>query len=246
MVKKFEEFINEGILSKTLNRSKNGEIRKEDGQKVMTSLGVEIVLHNPDCNYEEIITNLFDGSVDDWGFDFTELDIFSNDEKINIRNGEIPYSQLLNKYLVVAYPTYEDAKENELIDEYEVSKDDYISIINGVTQLLKTTDIEKLPRDARRDKNREYCFLLMSESNVSDYEYEMDDYYRENWIDDLKGIFEDSFSGDDELVFYSYHNYSCAIGVTIYKDSFVNLSKYKDLVKSYLEGTKEEENEEEE
>ena len=40
MIKKFEDYIKEGLWSKGIERSKSGDLRGEQGKKVMTSLGV--------------------------------------------------------------------------------------------------------------------------------------------------------------------------------------------------------------
>ena len=58
MIKKFQEFIEEGFLSKTINRSKSGELRKEDVSPIdaVCNLLSQILCKKFDIPFEKIFT----------------------------------------------------------------------------------------------------------------------------------------------------------------------------------------------
>ena len=143
MVKKFDDYIREGFLSKTYDRYRTGEVRKEDGRKVKTSIGVDIVIKDSSCDYEWFIKEILrgvNGNVDFFvRFDSTKN--FNADEMKNIRNNTAPYDYLVCDNVVAGYPGYEELIENSVTDEDELSEDDYISIIRGISKRLSEVEL---------------------------------------------------------------------------------------------------------
>ena len=251
MVLKFDEYINEGFLSKTYDRYRTGELRKEDGQKVKTVFGIEIVLHNPNYNYDKLIEYMLDApSDDDMGID---IDSLGNYEGINngrqiiagIKKGDDPYRYLIDGHYVASFDSYEDVKDFDIseLDIDVLDEHDYIQIIKSIVEVLKQTDLEK--SNERTSYGSEVCLLLMDESKEWDYECKMNDTTRDFFWDDFKSWFEEKFE-DAELKTWSYNNYGSSIGVSVNYNNLLNYQEMKSEVEEYYKYTVENQEEDDE
>ena len=242
MIKKFNEFIEEGFLSKTINRSKSGELRKEQGRRVKTPTGVEIVLENPDYNYEELMRWILDGE-DGIGVDLDNIGNYPIGDQKDIKKGTCEYSHMINNRIVASFESYEDLIEDgRWFDEGEVTRNDYISVIEGIVNSLKQTELD---RKKGNGYDSETVFLLIDESTVYHYECESNESTLEYYFEDFQSCFEDHFP-DIELEFWSYNNYASNIGMRVDYDNLLIYKDAKEWVQNYFESLKEtyEENEE--
>lgn len=143
MVLKFDDFVNEGFLSKTINRSKSGDLRHEDGKKVMTSLGVEMIVKN-NCDYEWFIKEICDHTdvrFQDFKMMIFHLRDYSPYEQKNIKSGTLDYVHMLPNNLVASFPDYDGLVDNSVTDEDELSEEDYISICKCIVESLQDKNI---------------------------------------------------------------------------------------------------------
>ena len=143
MVLKFDDFVNEGFLSKTINRSKSGDLRHEDGKKVMTSLGVEMIVKN-NCDYEWFIKEICDHTdirLQDLKMLIFHLRDYSTYEQKNIKSGTLDYVHMLPNNLVASFPEYDGLVDNSVFDEDELSEEDYISICKCIVESLQDKNI---------------------------------------------------------------------------------------------------------
>ena len=240
MIKKFEDYIKEGLWSKGIERSKSGDLRGEQGKKVMTSLGVEIVLHNTNYDYEQLIKDIINEHPDDpFGIDFDYIGNFKESQQRALLKDEQTYGKLIDKSTVACFDSYEAlAEDTDAVDD-GLLEDDYINIINGITDALKKINIQKLPRHTQNDSNHsDYAFLLLGEDDVYYYECELNENTLEFYFDDFKNYFQETFPDAGDLIIYSYANYSCGICVQIDYDNLLNYQKMKTFVEDYYKGLK--------
>lgn len=241
MVKKFEEFINEAFLSKTYDRYKNGSIRKEDGAKVKTSLGVTITLHNPNYDYEALIQEMLNSSQDEMrGIDFDTwgnmMNYLKPEYRKAIMDNKDPYTHFVDgKNVVAQFLVYDEVKEWDYYDTDGLDEHDFQEIIRAVVEKLRNVDLQ------RNKETKNISLLLMDETNVYDYVVELDEKGKldEYWFDDLKECMESVYE-DIELQTWSYNNYGSSIGVEINYDNIMKYEDMKNDVKSFFEGLLEE------
>ena len=235
-IKTFEEFISEGLWNKGLNRTKNNEVRKEEGKKVKTSIGTEIFIRNTDCDYEQLIKDILDSPSDEFGPDFEYIgNINKKETKQKIINGEFEDAFMIDKYLYVEFTSYEDMVDNDYLDPDEFSEKDYNSIINGIAEAFKNKEFERKKDNSYSSK---YVFLLINESDISYYESELSEDVLEYYYDDFKEYFSDNFP-DIELEYWSYNNYATNIGMEINYDNLLKYDEVKEWVVSFFKNAKE-------
>ena len=227
MVLKFNEFIEEGFMTRSLNRNKDNERRKGDGVKVHTSIGVDIFLENPGCYYKKYIRDILDYGEDPMGVLVTSVNSHSNPRKIE--KGEIPYLYMLDDDFVAGFDSYEDVIDSGEIEEGEISEKDYKSIIEGIVEALKKVKFGK----SKGGYDAVCHLLLISENELWGYECELSEnsYYWE----DFKNDFEEEFP-DVEMETWSYNNYSANIGVKLNYDNLINYEDYCNFIHSYFKG----------
>lgn len=157
MIKKYDDFIGEGFLSKTINRSKSGDLRHEDGKKVMTSLGVEIIIQNSQCDYNGIIKKICNES--NIYCQLYESKIYFGDKKEKFQNDELPYDYWLDNKHGIRFSRYEDLIRKEKNFLSDTSLEDYVSILRCIVEVLRKTRFEI---DFHQLK-----FVLMNESEIA-------------------------------------------------------------------------------
>ncbi|MCM1217706.1 MAG: hypothetical protein NC548_24705 [Lachnospiraceae bacterium] len=234
MVKKFQEFVEEGFLSKTINRAKTGELRKEDGKKVMTEMGVEILLKNYDYDYEQLIRGILDGE-DDLGVDLDNVGNYPSGDQRDIKRGTCEYAFMVDNRIVANFQSYENLIEYEIVDGDELSRDDYIHIIEGIVEALKKTTLD---RKKGVGYDYECVFEFIDESDVFNYESELSEHVLDFLRDDFESGFEDTFE-DAELEYWSYNNYASSIGVRVSYDNLINYHKMRKYVQDFFKNAKE-------
>ena len=251
IVRKFDEFINEGLWSKTLNRGRTGEFRREEARKVMTKLGVEVTLHNPNFDYDELIEYMLDAGEGDMAIDISSLGSYegiNGGRKIiaDIKKGVDPYRHLLDGHYVASFDSYDDIIEDDMYDMDGFDEHDYLEIIRAIVEVLKKGQYSLSSNRTGYDYT---CYLVLcDESDMHHYECEMNDSTREFWFDWFKEWFKETFK-DVEYETWSYNNYSSSIGVKINYYNVVNYEKMRKEVHEYIKDViayQEEENVDEE
>lgn len=214
-MKKLSE-INESVWGDMRKRAEGTEIRTEEGKKVHTCIGVDVILKNPDCNYDTLIKDIIGG---EYGYHFEygvgivspkDLNL-TPDEMVNVRKWEAPYTYLIydgqhGTSLIANFWSYSDIINFELDNEFDEQyiEEDYISICRCVaTKLKEVGDVFcYVPRnksylidlDARSEDVDRYTgecqLLLINEGDVyswiCDHEEEYDNPLGNTYLDDFK------------------------------------------------------------
>lgn len=128
----FDEFINEGFLSKTLNRAKTGDIRKESGKKVNILPGVDIVITDPELDYVWFVKEICNGHYNHYA-DYR----FTLDSKGYESSFKLPNNIMIN------FPDYDMLIMDSVTDEDEICREDYESIIDGIKRFMEDKDLIK-------------------------------------------------------------------------------------------------------
>lgn len=134
MIKRFDEFIEEGFLSKTLGRAKSDTNRLEDGNGVMTDFGEKITVKSIEFDYEEFINDLIEGS-------YEEDDLYSiyylHDSKPTSGLGGFEYyigTTVDDEHVTICFPDYSDIEDDY---EEDISEDDYRRICEVIANAIK-------------------------------------------------------------------------------------------------------------
>lgn len=168
MIKKFNEFIEEGFLSKTINRTKTGEERLENNNKYKTSLGVDIEVSCSNDDVEEIIEFILNSEEDEYRIQYSteggDLEVgFDGQDKV--------------------YITYPDYSEIEYEFE-DLTEEDY----SAITTCIGTAIKENVGKYTNILVSRsEWGFAILLEQDDMDEIEEGWDEYKNllgNWIKD--------------------------------------------------------------
>lgn len=204
--------LNEDFTS-LYKRWNGGKKRKEDGTEVKTPLG-NILLKNPSCNYEAIIKTILNNANSDYymGVVINNIQIYSTDEIKNIRKG-LDYSILIDNGghgmdLVAEFEPYELTDDDGIMDN--VCEDDYKSICKLIGKYLDdNVDLQK-----PQGYQEEYVLYLGDTNGAND-----------DYINDFKEEFDNNFSTDSNLRFWSYQ-YESSIGIEL---SYYNVLHYSEM-----------------
>ena len=236
MIKKFSEFIEEGMWGSALRRSNTDELRKESGKKVKTSFGFDIIIENSDCDYESYLEEMidsYDSSDNFYGVLIEDLHASSVVEylkDIKNKSGDYTNSYIVNNFCIRFEP-YQEIVDFQLDDTYEneVSEKTYLSMCEGIANLIGNSNIEYCPsRDLTKEAYGNYVLILIDErEDIGEY-FDVADF--ESGLDDL-GL-------QDELQLWSYNHYGTNIGVRLNTNNLHNYKKYLDYTKDYLDYTK--------
>lgn len=243
MVKNFDEFIGEGLWKSGVERAKTGEIRRENGVKIKTSLGIDVVVQNTDYDYEMLIKDILCGGDGGHPLDI-DVDYLRNygvKERGEVIRGEIPYAFILDKDsrdpLVALFGDFDEISETSTIfDGDNIVKEDYLAICEAISIALSKTDIDKGKPEGSQFSST--YFVLMGESETYNKCCEIqdimgNDYDIFDW-DDFRECFEDRFP-TCEMVTWSYNHYGSAIGLEINYDNLINYFDCLEFVKGYFE-----------
>lgn len=232
MIPTFEEYIKEGFIGKTLNRYRTGEQRKESGKKVMTELGSEIFLNNPDCDYKGLMEEIL---VDDESYvSYGNVNHYQSKNEIKkdryYEDDSYIYYLLSDNITVAGFEKYDFFVESDIINPDEINEHDFKEILQGIVKTLNECDLA-------RCKNNTYdsttVLLLIDENKQYDYECEMNEADLEYYWQDFKEFFEETFTS--EMKTWSYNNYGVNIGIPITYDSLKEYKKCKEFVIGYFE-----------
>lgn len=201
-------------------RWSNGKKRREDGTEVETPLG-KVLLKNPSCDYMALIKKILNDGEDYPGMVINSIQIYSSDEIKNIRSG-LDYVKLKDNGghgadLVFEFDAYEEEDDYGIMDG--ICEEDYKSICALISDYLnKNVDLQK-PKDVGED----YVLYLGDASDVDEFFY-----------DDFKSEFENEFSPNGDLKFWSYQ-YDNSIGIELDYDNLMAYDKMVEFTENQIE-----------
>ena len=255
--------ITESVWADIHRRSNGEQKRQEDGKKVTTCLGIDIFLHNPNCDYDDLINSLLDPKSDcKVGIVRSKDSNITPDEMVNVRKWEAPYDYLIydglhGTDLVADFWTYDEMKDFDLDDVFydNFSEEDYISICKGISTKLKEVGdcLEYVPRHnafvhssynqkkikAATDYEGDYALELIGENDIADWgtRHPDDEYWFEDFIDYMTDNFKELEKTD--FITWSYNNYGESIAIPYSVSNLVNFKKYKEFTQNYFKNDEE-------
>ena len=229
-IKRFEEFVSEGLWNKGLNRNKSGIVRKEEGTKVKTFLGTDVVLYNTNWDYNEFIKELFD--YDNRKFYELHYDgSYDINKKEKVKNEEFDYIYYVNEKqgLVLNIYSYDDEEIQKDLEIYgdDINKHDYINAIQVFLNALRETSITE---DNRNDS---MVFVLLDFMDDNDiYNKYDEDYEPMKYRDDFYKKFIDKFHCNTLKNIGSYEEPIIVVDITF--DNYEHLKEMQKYTKNYF------------
>lgn len=218
--------IKEGFLAKTLSRSKTGDLRKEEGKKITTKLGTQLIIGNLDCDVDKTIKTICNDGV--WGrfsYQIMELSEFSGEQKKKILSGESDYRFLLDGKHVMCFKHYDDLKVKEDESLYE---GDYKSILKTIVEALKKTNM--------RVKDGKCWFVLIDKNDSKKIQQRLirDDEqdYGEYIVDDFKDKLRDKCPENIRLDIMTWNNDTIVINYNYF--TLLNYEKILRFTKRFF------------
>lgn len=243
--------IQESVWANLHSRGIGETIREEDGQKVHTCLGVDIIIQDGGVDYDGITKALLNRE-DNSDICNPRYMGWTQEEMTNIRNWEAMYAYLIydGKYgdsLVVEFKTYDEFME-DFENEFDVSEEDYISICKGVATALKEVG-RNLSDGKVSNKNNTlhqghykssycdsyseaYCLVLIDERRESSWEADNKDADWTDFLTDLVDQFPEL--NDIGVVSWTYSNNGIYIGVPVLSDTLINFKQYKEFTEKWF------------
>jgi hypothetical protein len=240
MIKKFEEYIEEALWKGVIDRSKSNDKRLEDGKKVMTSLGTEAIIKDPDCEYEVYIKDLLNtvDKSEEFQISILRLQDYGPDEQKNIIKGSCDYDYKItderNLSIVAGFPSYNDLQEMTYTSYGDdICEEDYISVCHAVGTKLQETVISKSNED------KKFYFELIDEDTTWNYmsqqhDSEDEDNYYDNPLDAFIECFGEKFP-DVELHYWSFAGYGFNIGIEIDYDNILIYNECVEFTEDFFE-----------
>lgn len=250
--------ITESVWGNIRNKSLGNEIRLEDGKKVTTCLGIDVVLKNPECFYDSLIKDILSRTIRDYDVGIVspkEIQL-TPDEMVNVRHWEAPYTFLIydglyGTSLVANFTTYEEICENDSDFSSDFIESDYQAICKCVATKLKEINdyFTHVPSDASvigGDRNdaekyiRENQLCLISENDMYYWICEYGDDYEpigRSYIDDFMDSIIAEFPelDDEKFLYWNFSNNGGRfIGLPINFNNVMNIEKYVEFTKRWF------------
>ena len=247
----------ESVWSDMEDRGTGDIIKKEDGTRVHTCLGVDIILKDPGSDYNKAINYILNHYNDENVCGFNILNIrdvnYSTEELSNIRKWLAPYTYMIYEGghgtdLMIDFYAYSDLEEygDEILD-YISSEEDYISICKGIATKFKEVGkyIEYVPdrswiysndRDGNTSASKyqhAYSFELISENDYYTWSLGNEHLAVGDFIDDICNKFID-IEGED-FIGWSYNNYGSCINIPINYMNLIHLKEYIEYTNKWFE-----------
>ena len=132
MIKRFNDFLEEGFMTRSLGRDKTNTSRLEN-KKYKTSLGEEIDVGCTPSDVEEFIEIILNNSYDEGGMDFG----------VDVDDGDYIYfnigKNLDDEDVAVMFYDYEDFEYDFMDEDDPISYDDYVKILECIANSIKNT-----------------------------------------------------------------------------------------------------------
>jgi hypothetical protein len=256
-MKKLSKIV-ESLWSDLQDRSSGDVVRKEDGIKVHTCLDIDILLKNPNCDYNGLIHDIVVGGDNEYEFGIHKLNdmSYTPDERVNVMKFGAPYDYLIYEGghgtdLVATFSSYSELLEFNLDDDFEdeYCEEDYISICRGIATKVKeigdcfvyvprrNTFMISVDRQDTSDYEGDYCLELISENGMFDWIVEHSD-EQDIDLNDFKNDIIDEFPElrDMDFIGWSYtNNGGCYVGIPAYNiNNLLNIRKYKEFTEKWF------------
>ena len=255
-MKKFSK-IDESLWGNIRDRVNGDTVKAEDGKKVTTCLGIDIVIKQSDCDYDGLIHDIVVGK-NEYEFGIQKLNdmSYTPDERVNVIYFRAPYDYLIYEGghgtdLVARFSSYDELLEFQLDDDFQdkYCEEDYISICRAIATKVKevgdcliyvpsrNTFMLSVDRHDTYDYERDYALELISENDMFNWicdhadEDETDIMtFKEDIIDEFPELKDQDFLG------WSYtHNGGCHIAIPAYNiNNLMNIRKYREFTKKWF------------
>lgn len=143
VVKKFKEYISEGMWKSGLDRARNNELRREQGKKVHTILGSDLILSPAsDIDYDKIITMLLNACSSphqrrEYHAKIQPKSILNTFSK-NVEGRYFPVKQPDGREeIIMLFPEYDSAISSWHLKDTGLEEEDYYAIIQHIGEHLK-------------------------------------------------------------------------------------------------------------
>lgn len=242
--------VNESVWADLHRRSNGDVIRKEDGKKVSTCLGVDIIIKDSSCKYDYWIKEILEKDPNlTYGVSIDNVRYmnFSPDEMVNISNWKAPFDYLIydGKYgdsLIADFYSYDNLVEYEEDIAQEVSEEDYISLCRGIATKLKevgqyfshapaTKSIIIGAADRKCEYGGDYLLKLIDEGDVYSYACDNDGFEIEEFIDSICDNFPEL--RDEDFIGWTFYD-GCNIALPANLNNLVNFKKYREYTRDWF------------
>ena len=220
--------IKEGFLAKTLSRSKTGELRKEEGKKITTKLGTQVVIGDLNCDVDKIIKTICNEGGFPWSiysYQIKELSEFSGEQKKKILSGVSDYNFLLDGKHVICFKHHDELKVKE---GESPNEGDYESILKTIVEALKKTNMVV--------KGRRCWFVLIDKNDSRKIQQRLirDDEqdYGEYIVDDFKDKLRDKCPESIRLDIMTWNNDTIVINFNYF--TLLNYEKILRFTKRFF------------
>ena len=227
-IKTFEEFISEGLWNKGLNRNKINNLRKDQGHKVKTCLGSELIVKNDFFDYDGLIKAMLNGASACEYFHILSLNVFE---------GEIDEKYIYNlpNNVIIEFETYERLKLYDVEFLEECDENEYINVCKLIVDVFKSKEVYYNTYHKEDDVNESYFILYKFDREYIDNKFNgtLDnalDVYRDYWSK-VRNI-----SGCKNLTYNMYidKNDMQYVGVAVEWNSYKNYKKLVDFTQKYF------------
>lgn len=251
--------ITESTWGDMRKRAEGVDIRREDGKKVHTCLGVDITIREETCDYDKWIKEFFDKDPN-FSYGVCILNIrdksYSTEEIANMRKFEAPYAFMIydgghGTDLIAEFYSYSEFVQFEYDGDEssaEICEADYMTICRAVATKLKEVggDLHYVHRrydtigkqNINHDYYGDFALQLIDENTVHNWECDYSEAYGDvdpYIIHDYKSDMIDNFP---ELKNVDFLTWTFRDGVNIALpfnfDNVMNFNKYKEYTESWF------------
>lgn len=245
--------INESVWTDIHRRSNGAQIRKEDGKKVSTCLGVDIIIKDSSCDYNHWIKEILTADPNISYGVWIDLEKYANltpDEMINVRKFEAPYNYLIydgahGTSLIAGFYSYSEIEEYEYEIGECVSEEDYISICKGIATKLKEvgeyfshvpTSRNSYIINSNQNKlstsyDGNYELKLIDETDTYNFFIENENLDINDFIYDICHEFKEL--EDEDFIGWSFYD-GINIAIPLNYNNLVNFQKYEKFTKEWF------------
>lgn len=240
MIKKFQDYISEGLWKSGVERAKNNTERLEDGVKL--EIGTKIKVGNRLIDYNELVKKILNyvpgEEYDDAPMSIIYISTLDWEQEKQIREtGEATskfgyiflIQEITDRYtLCVHFDNYESFIEN-YAKSSKISEDDYVAMCRGIADKLKTLDVVTLMRN-EVDDSLHYHDVYHDTITIFNFK-KGDKKLKKFSFTRFEKEFENQFKGKYRDIFY-LEGHSLSVELTY--DAIMNLDEFVKFTKRYM------------
>lgn len=245
MIKKFEDYITEGMWKSGVDRAKNNTDRLEDGVKL--EIGTKIKVGNRLIDYNELVKEILNyvpgEEYDDSPMSIIYISTLDWEQEKQIRETGESYSkfgytfliqEITDRYTLCAhFDNYESYIEN-YAKSSKISEDDYVAMCRGIAEKLKTLDVLTLTRSEPSD---DFHYHEVWHDTISIFNFKKGDKRLKKFsFTRFKEEFETQFEGKYRDIFYLEEH---GISVELNYDAIIHLDEFTKFAEDYMGGVNE-------